>query len=98
MRNQHRFTADASLDTVTSFHQRARIYLRATYHPLIMRYGATPEIHIEGGEIASATWTSFLPINCGTPIEDVSTEGVRTGDPREQNASVIFVLRNVNER
>lgn len=98
MRNQHRFTADASLDGVTTSHQRACTYPRATSPPLIMKYVATPELHREGGETASTTWASFLPINCGTPIEDVSTEGVRTGDPREQNASVIFVLRNVNER
>jgi len=63
-----------------------------------MGYEATPEIHIDGGEIAFTTWASPFPINCDTRIEDISTEGVRTGDPREQTASVIFVLRNVNER
>ena len=98
MRNQHRFTAVASLDAVTVFRLRAYTYLRATSPPLIMKYGTTPELHNQGGEIAFTTWVSSFPIYCDARIEDVSTEGVRTGDQRERTATVPYDLRPIADR
>jgi hypothetical protein len=63
-----------------------------------MKYGATPELDSEGGEIAFTIWASSLPINCDTRIQDVSTEGVRTGNQRERTAPVTYDLRHVADR
>ena len=83
---------------MTAFHQRACTYTHATSPPLIMKYGATLELHNHGGEMPFITWASSFPIYCDTQIQDVSTEGVRIGDQRERTASVTYKLRHVVDR
>ncbi len=69
MRNQHRFSADGSLDGLTAFHQRACTYPWAISPPFMMKHGVTPELHNQGGEIPLSARADPFPFNRDTRMK-----------------------------